>query len=172
MRPLKRTEIRRFVEKTNQQFPVQKEIIFLLANVERSPNVGSIFRLAEGMNAQVWLTGHTPTPPDPDIGKTSMGQEKRVVWQHIPQASLAIKKACDLGFTPIAIELCQEAVSYHVYKYPAKICFVLGNENSGVHAEILSMCKAAVFIPYWGKNYSLNVAMCAAIISYHAQLQS
>jgi tRNA (guanosine-2'-O-)-methyltransferase len=142
--------------------------MFLLAGVEKPANVGSIFRLAEGLNAQVLLSGRTPTPPNPEIAMTSMNQEDRVVWQHFANTQEAIKYAKEQGYVVIATELCQEAKPYQEFKYPQKVCFVLGHENSGVHQEILSICDDAVFIPYWGKNFSLNVAVSAAIVAYRA----
>ena len=144
--------------------------MFLLAGVGKPANVGSIFRLAEGLNAQVLLSGRTPTPPNPEISMTSMNQEERVAWQHFANTQEAIKYAKEQGYVVIAIELCQEAKPYHKFEYPQKVCFVLGHENSGVHQEILSICDSAVYIPYFGKNYSLNVAVSAAIVAFRAVL--
>lgn len=165
MRSLNRTEIKKLYRTLP---PMKCQIMFLLAGVEKPANVGSIFRLAEGLNAQVLLSGRTPTPPNPEIAMTSMNQEDRVVWQHFANTQEAIKYAKEQGYVVIATELCQEAKPYQEFKYPQKVCFVLGHENSGVHQEILSICDDAVFIPYWGKNFSLNVAVSAAIVAYRA----
>ena len=161
MRPLKRTEIKRFFE---QLPPLKREIIFCLANIDKPANVGSIIRLAEGLSAKVWLCGKTPIPPDPLISVTSMNQEVRVDWQHFTFAHEAIQEAKNQGYRTVAVEICKEAQFYAQYKYPQKICFVLGNENTGVHQEILSICDDALFIPYYGKNYSYNVAISAAMV--------
>ena len=144
--------------------------MFLLAGVGKPANVGSIFRLAEGLNAQVLLSGRTPTPPNLEISTTSMNQEDRVVWQKFTHAHEAVEFAKSEGYKIIAVELCQNAKPYQEYKYPGKVCFILGHENSGVHPEILSICDNAVYIPYYGKNYSLNVAVSAAIVSFRAVL--
>ena len=144
--------------------------MFLLAGIEKATNVGSIFRIAEGLNAKVFLCGHTPTPPNPDIEITSMGQENRVEWQHFSQTSKAIKLARDQGYTILAVEICQGTKPYQDFVYPTKVCFVLGHENTGIHPEVLAQCDDAVFIPYFGKNYSLNVAVCAAIVAFRAVL--
>lgn len=154
-----------------ETLPPQKcEVMFLLAGVEKATNVGSIFRIAESLNAKVLLCGQTPTPPNPEIDITSMGQENRVDWKHFTQTQEAIKYARDEGYSVIAVEICQGAKPYHTYQYPKKVCFVLGHENTGIHAEVLSICNDAVFIPYYGKNYSLNVAVSAAIAAFRAVL--
>ncbi len=144
--------------------------MFLLAGVEKPANVGSIFRLAEGLRAEVLLCGRTPTPPNPEISMTSMNQEERVLWQHFSQTLDAVKYARSQGYSIIAVEICQNAKPYHTYEYPKKVCFILGHENTGVHAEILSICDDAVYIPYYGKNYSLNVAVATAIVAFRACL--
>lgn len=164
MRPLKRTEIKRFFERLP---PLKGEIVFCLTNSDKPANVGSIFRLAEGLNAKVWLCGHTPVPPNPQISVTSMNQEARVEWQHFTFAHEAIREAKKQGYKTIAVEICQGAKPYAEYPYPKKICFVLGNENTGVPQEILSICDEVVFIPYYGKNYSYNVAVSGAMVASH-----
>ncbi|MBI5358156.1 hypothetical protein HZB69_00820 [Candidatus Amesbacteria bacterium] len=116
------------------------------------------------------LCGRTATPPNSKISITSMNQENRVSWQYFSQTQDAIKYAKSEDYSVIAVELCQDAKPYHTYIYPDKVCLVLGHENSGVHQEILSICDNAVFIPYWGKNYSLNVAVSAAIVAFRACL--
>ena len=164
MRPLKRTEIKRFFE---QLPPLNREIVFCLTNIDKPANVGSIIRLAEGLKARVWLCGKTPIPPDPQISITSMNQEVRVDWQYFTLAHEAVREAKKLGYQTIAVEICKGAKSYNLCTYPKKICLVLGNENTGVPQEILSICDKAVFIPYYGKNYSYNVAIAAAIVASH-----
>jgi len=144
--------------------------MFLLAGIEKPANVGSIFRLAEGLRAEVLLCGRTPTPPNTEISMTSMNQEDRVSWQYFSQTQDAIKYAKSEDYSVIAVELCQDAKPYHTFQYPPKVCFILGHENSGVHQEILSICDDAVYIPYYGKNYSLNVAVSAAIVAFRACL--
>lgn len=144
--------------------------MFILAGIEKPANVGSIFRLAESLKAEVLLSGRTPTPPNPEISMTSMNQEDRVVWQKFTHAYEAVEFARSEGYKIIAVELCQDAVPYHQFEYPQKVCLVLGHENSGIHQEILSICDDAVFIPYFGKNYSLNVAVSAAIVAFRAAI--
>ena len=150
--------------------PAKCQVMFLLAGIEKPANVGSIFRIAESINAKVLLCGQTPTPPSPEIEMTSMGQENRIDWKYFTKAYEGIKQAKSEGYKIIAVEICQGALPYQTYNYPEKVCFVLGHENSGIHQEILSICDDAVFIPFFGKNYSLNVAVCAAIVSFRAVL--
>jgi len=167
MRALKRTEIKRLYETLP---PPKCEVMFLLAGIEKATNIGSIFRIAEGLNAKVLLCGQTPTPPNPEIEITSMGQENRVEWKYFSQTHEGIKFAKTEKYEVIAVEICQNAKPYQSFTYPQKVCFVLGHKNSGIHPEILSICDNAVFIPYFGKNYSLNVAVSAAIVAFRAVL--
>lgn len=117
------------------------------------------------MNAKVWMCGHTPIPPNPLVSITSMNQETRVEWKHFTFANEAINEAKKQGYETIAVEICKGAKSYNKFDYPDKICLVMGNENTGVPQEIVSICDEAVFIPYYGKNYSYNVAISAGIVA-------
>ena len=145
--------------------PQKRQIMFLLAGGEAS-QCRIYFSPGRGPKRAgpiVWAHAHFPNP---EISMTSMNQEERVAWQHFANTQEAIKYAKEQGYVVIAIELCQEAKPYHKFEYPQKVCFVLGHENSGVHQEILSICDSAVYIPYFGKNYSLNVAVSAAIVAF------
>lgn len=47
-----------------------------------------------------------------------------------------------------------------------KICFIVGNEDSGVNKTTLGLCDNAVTIPMYGNNPSLNVSISVGIVLF------
>lgn len=145
------------------------EIYIVLDNVLDTYNIGSIFRLADAITAQkVYLCGGTETPPNPRIKKASINTTEWVDWQY---KGTAIEVINDLrlriqDLKVVAIEQSQKSVPYDHYEYTFPICFVVGNETTGVSKEVLDIADAVVEIPMFGVNISLNVVASLAIVLY------
>lgn len=172
MRPLGKTELKRFYEDFWHSHTPACEVMFLLQGLENGANVGSMFRLSEACGAKILiLTGKTPRPPHGDISITSKGQEIRVDWQYFAKVEDGLTYAKSLGYELVALEITKASVLYTLYKYSKKVCFILGNEEDGVYDDVLSRCDGIVFVPMLGKNLSLNVHVTAAIVSYDALMR-
>ncbi|MCE9559960.1 MAG: tRNA methyltransferase [Armatimonadetes bacterium] len=169
MRTIKRkVELREFQKGTHQP---KIELAFLLQDWDDAYNVGGMFRIADACGAtELIMTGHTPIPPHPQIGVTSLGQHRRVHWRHIQAHAEACETLIEEGWTLVAVELATDAQNYMEYEYPERTCLVLGNEGKGVYQAVLKSCKAAVFIPMSGKGRSLNVHVAAAVVAFEALL--
>ena len=173
MIPLRKVEVKRLYKEAAQEYPLQAEVAFLLQSLDDPLNVGSMFRIADACGAsELILSGRTPPPPHEEIDRTSRGHERRVKWRHIPQIASAMAAAKDEGYHLVALETAQGAKCYLEYKFPRKICLILGNESKGVYASTLSHCDGAVFIPMYGKGPSLNVHVAAALVAFRAALSA
>ncbi len=171
MRPLKKVEIRRLFESAAALYRPQCEIAFLLQSFEDPLNVGSIFRVADACGAsELIFSGTTPIPPHSEIERTGRGHERRISWRHIPRLEDALVLLRDEKYNLIALETTSESICYLDYKYPEKLCLVLGNESNGVYSSTLSYCDASVYIPMFGKGPSMNVHVAAALVAYRALL--
>lgn len=73
----------------------------------------------------------------------------------------------------LSAELHPSAISLNEFKFPKNrnIVCVIGNENTGVPAEILHRSDAIVEIPCPGFGYCLNAAMTGNIMLYTASQQ-
>ncbi|MDX1613949.1 MAG: TrmH family RNA methyltransferase [Candidatus Promineifilaceae bacterium] len=168
MKPLYGTELKRFLRDYRRDRPPRRQLAAVLQSVEYPYNVGSIFRLAEGVGmAQLILTGITPTPPHPTITKLGRSKDRRVPWRYESDAVEAITGLKQQGFRVIAIELTAAASPYHAVDYPSHVAMVVGHEDHGVTKATLQACDQAVFIPMYGKGLSLNVHTALAVVSYH-----
>lgn len=148
------------------------DLSFFLQDWDDAYNVGSMFRLAEGIGAtELVMSGKTPVPPDnPMIPVTSMGQHRRVPFRSFlghEEACLAMKSE---GWSLVAVEIAEGAVDYLEYEFPRRTCLILGNEGGGVYGSVMKHVDAAVFIPMFGKGRSLNVTHAAAVVGYQAVL--
>jgi len=47
-----------------------------------------------------------------------------------------------------------------------RVCFVVGNEVTGVSPEVLSSCDVVCHLPMKGKKESLNVAVAFGVAAY------
>lgn len=151
------------------------EIVVLLHNVRSAYNVGSIFRTADAAAvSRVLLTGYSPTPDDRfgrprgDISKAALGAEKTVCWEHVKDVSSALKRLKRDGFCLVAVEQDRAARDYREYAALKPTCFVFGNEVRGLSSALLKKCDAIIDIPLHGKKESLNVAVAAGIVLFHA----
>lgn len=164
-----KTAVREMFREFRREHPPTIEIAFLLQDWTDAYNVGGMFRVADACGAKELIgTGRTPGPPNPMIGVTSLGHHRRVPYRHIEyheDAALALKGD---GYHLVAIEIAEGAVCYTELAYPAKVCFVLGNEEAGIYPKVMRHRDAAVFIPMYGKGRSMNVHVAAAVVAFHA----
>lgn len=168
MRSLIGTELKRFLRDYRRANSPTTDLVVLLQSVEYPANVGSIFRLADGAGVnELILTGITPTPPNATIDKVGRYKSLRLPWRYEADPLVAITGLRDKGYTIVAVELTDDAVPYHEYRYPNKTCLVVGHEDHGITKATLAACDAAVFLPMYGKGLSLNVHVALAVVLYH-----
>jgi len=164
-KPLSKKEIKDLNEKFASQVS-NKEIVLVLQDVIDPINVGSLFRIADGLGARLILTGQTPIPPHKNISMTSRGLERSVDWSYIETFEAAASSLKNDGFKIIGLELAETSKLYSTYKYPNKVALVLGSEAHGIYKKNLDLCDHIVCIPMLGKGPSLNVNVAAAIVGY------
>jgi tRNA (guanosine-2'-O-)-methyltransferase len=169
MKPLIGTPLKRFLRDYKRENRPQRQVAALLQSVAYPANVGSVFRLAESAGiSPLYLTGITPTPPNPTIEKVARHKTNRVDWHYEEDPLVAMQKLRADGYHLLAVELTDTAVPYHQYDYPDKVCLIVGHEDHGVTKATLAACDNAVFLPMYGKGLSLNVHVALSIVTYHA----
>ena len=146
-----------------------------LDNVRSAWNVGSIFRSADGAGFEhIYLCGITPTPEYPATLKTSLGAEKNLPWtQHLDglkAAQVLLKngrRLWALENEPSACNLYDINQVLPVPKTEKAIVLVVGNEVSGIDAEILALCERMIYLPMQGIKRSYNVAVAFGIAAHY-----
>ena len=71
----------------------RRQIYIICDNILDAYNIGSIFRLADAVDAaKIYLCGQTQTPPYHRIAKAAVGTDKWVPWEKVESAVEAIKR--------------------------------------------------------------------------------
>jgi len=152
--------------KTAKKFPVS----VILNNIRSLYNVGSIFRTCDSAFVnELILTGFTPFPPRKEIEKTALGATETVAWRYEKNIIDAIKFQKSKGEKIIAVEITntkRSCFSLDAKDFP--VCFVLGNELTGIDDYVLVECDDAIEIPMFGVKHSLNVSVAAGVVIYEA----
>ncbi|MAV64257.1 MAG: RNA methyltransferase [Candidatus Marinimicrobia bacterium] len=172
------------IKRTNDELKADRPTIKELINIDKFPiyvmlenirsvhNVGSILRSADGIGvSKVYLTGYTPFPPRKDLSKTALGADQSVNWEHYENPLEAIKIIRSNKITPIVIEQTVNSKSIFNFKLDLPVCFIFGNEVSGVSEDILEIVDLHAEIPMRGVKQSLNVAVSVGIVGYESYRQ-
>ena len=149
------------------EFIPRVPISILVENIRSVHNVGSIFRTADGFGAEMlYLTGYTAHPPREDLHKTALGAEDAVPWEYFENpldAAAVIKKQ---GIPLILIEQTKQSKSMYEIDWEFPLCFIVGNEVSGVSEDLSGMADIHVELPMRGVKQSLNVSVAAGVVGY------
>lgn len=151
-----------------QDFPC----VCVLDNLRSAFNCGSLMRSAEGLGASaLWLTGISPGPDNAKVIKTAMGAQLSLrVRRHDSLAAL-IGELKQQGHCVYALETAEGAHSLFTEELRFPACVILGNEEYGLDAGILSLADRVIEIPMFGRKNSLNVAVSGSIFLYEARKQ-
>ncbi len=145
------------------------EIYLVLDDILDTYNIGSIFRLADAVAAKkVILCKGSATPPNHRIKKASINTTEIVDWEYFENTADAINNLRSKveNLQVVAIELTDSSFPYDTFNYQMPIALVVGHETDGVSKEVLDLCDAAVSLPMFGINISLNVMVSLGIVLY------
>jgi len=142
-------------------------ISILVENVRSVHNVGSIFRSADGFGAdRIYLTGYTACPPREDLSKTALGSEKVVPWEHFKNPMDAAKKILKQGISLVLLEQTVKSKPIYDIQWNFPVCFIVGNEVTGVSEKLSDMADIHAEIPMRGIKQSLNVSVATGVAGY------
>ena len=165
MRQLRGKPLTDFLKRVDRP---DRDLVFVLQDVEDPVNVGSAFRIADACGVrQILLTGISARPPHPLIKKVARGRDRRVPWRYAEQAADVLAECRADGYRICALEVTAQSAPYWEVDYPQRICLVVGHEDHGVTNRTLAACDMSVFIPMYGKGASLNVHVSLGILAYH-----
>ena len=169
------------IKRTNHELkadrPTRSEIKFIdrlpiyimLENIRSVHNVGSVFRTGDGFGvSRIFLSGYTPCPPRKDLKKTALGADEVVPWSHYENSEDVIDYLEGQKISPIVIEQTIHSVPLYKINFKYPVCFIFGNEVTGVTEVLAKRVKTHAEISMEGIKQSLNVAVCAGVVGYEA----
>lgn len=142
-------------------------IIVVLDNIRSAMNVGSFFRLADGLAIEkICICGISAVPPHREISKTAIGAENSVYWIYFEDVVKCIELIKSEGYTIVGIEQTDlsESLENLIIDSSNKYCLIFGNEVDGLSVDILPLLDKAVEIPQFGTKHSFNVSTAGAIV--------
>jgi len=150
------------------------KLVFILENIRSVLNVGSIFRTADCLGAEVFLCGYSPTPHHPKFTKTALGAEKTVRWKHfdtVKQAVDTFRSNFPHRSAVYAVEITEEAKILWEESFPLHVALIFGNEVKGVSKTAMRLAHKTIKIPMFGSKESFNVAVAVGICGYEVVRQ-
>lgn len=143
--------------------------LILCASLVQNPmNLGALCRTAEVLRLQSLVLPRQDVVADRAFRKLAVSAQH---WQPLsvcPPDALAdwLVHMAGQGYTVLALTRHPEAVPLPQAMFPKRTVLLLGRELTGIPADLLQICAAAIAIPQFGQVESLNVQTAAAIASY------
>ena len=145
--------------------------IIVLDGITDVRNFGAIARTAEcvGVDAIV-IPEHGSVSVGADAIKTSAGALHHIPVCRSRSASLAVRFLKENGYKIVAVTE-KADTNYTSVDYTGPVALVMGAEDIGISADIISMADAKAAIPMFGEIGSLNVSVAAGVMMYEVVRQ-
>ncbi len=147
-----------------------KSFIVVLDGLEIPGNIGTILRTLDSASVDGLIIVDAVTKMhNPKITTSSRGCNLL-----IPTAVCSFEEAQDFlleNSYNIYLGEPNLGLDYTKYDYKGKIAIVMGNERFGINLKWYNKNHTKVFIPMYGSNNSLNVAVATSIIVYEAAMK-
>ena len=149
----------------------QKDLTLVLANIHDPHNVSAIYRSADAFGVAALHLYYTDTA-FPELGKKSSASARKWVesvrHRNVEELYAALKAG---GHQILATSCTPESKPLGSYDFTKPTAVIMGNEHSGVPAELAPIVDGEVYIPMYGMIQSFNVSVAAAIILSEASRQ-
>ncbi len=139
-----------------------RELIVACAPMRSNVNISSVARTASACAvARLILTGN-PTL----IAKIARnGVEELDISTHRSLAPV-LKRLRGDGYRLVGLEQTTNSTSMHNFNFVRRTVLVVGNERTGLKADILALLDDVVEIPVYGLPHSFNAATAASMALY------
>ncbi len=147
----------------------QHDLTLVLANIHDPHNVSAIYRSADAFGVSKVHLYYTDTAFPTLAKKTSASARKWVESErHATKESLLSSLA---GYQILATACTPISETMYKYDLTKPTAIIMGNEHSGVPAELLERIDGEIYIPMFGMIQSFNVSVAAALLLGEASRQ-
>lgn len=158
-----------------------QKVCLVLYDIRSTHNVGSMFRSADGLGAEIVLVGITPRPigdtnddrlphvskkAHDAIAKTALGAENTVPWHYFQDSIVALEYLKNRDYYIAALEQDVSSVTITKHTRSKDIALIVGPEVSGLPDDVLKSVDVIYEIPMIGAKESFNVSVAAALALY------
>jgi tRNA G18 (ribose-2'-O)-methylase SpoU len=139
-----------------------RELVIACAPMRSNVNLSRIARAA-GCTAVERIICTGPAKLDRNIARD--GADTVEIETHRTLAPVLDKLRAD-GYRLVGLEQTTNSRSLHDYQFVRRSAIVIGNERTGLTADLLEQLDDIVEIPVWGMPYSYNVATATVMALY------
>lgn len=131
-------------------------------NTSKEHNVGTLVRTAHAVAAEEVVL----------VGDREWNIEAAKTAEYFTEVTILEDETAFLdyvqqrGWSLVAVELDERAVSLFDAEYPENPCFILGAERDGLPQSLIEAASVVVQIPQWGLVPCLNLAVAGSIVLY------
>lgn len=145
-------------------------LILVVDRIQDPGNLGTMLRsaAAAGAGGVVLLPG-TVDPANPKAVRASMGA--LFALPVVETAFSALSAALKVRQIPLITAEAQARLSYDSYDWRGPAALVVGNEGSGIAAEVKAAADVSLAIPMQRKIESLNAAVAVSLMLFEAARQ-
>ena len=145
-----------------------RSLLVLCPEIRDPENLGTIIRTAAAFGAAGVIAGESGTDPfSRRVLRTSMGTVLRLPVIQTDSWAETVRNLNEAGFETIAAILDSSAEPLAKFKPTHRAALLLGNEDAGLAADLISICRRRVTMPMAPGTDSLNVAVAAGILMHH-----
>ena len=145
--------------------PGKPERVIVLENVRDPGNVGTVLRTAAALGIDlVILAGECADPFNPKTVRGAMGALFRQPFTEMEPASMA-RQIRTWGLPLYGAALAADSGDMRMVALD-RAAVAVGNEGSGLSAELLELCDKKIIIPMTPGSESLNAAVAASVFMW------
>ena len=142
------------------------KLVFFLDRLTDVKNIGSLFRIADAANIEaIYSYGVKPFLDNKRFQRVARLTHRFIEHHHLSKWDelMALKENYQL----ICLEITDKSIPYTEFTPQKPVALIIGNEITGVSAQMLALSEQSIHIPMLGINNSMNVSSAAAVATYH-----
>ncbi|MCY4174325.1 MAG: RNA methyltransferase [Cyanobacteria bacterium MAG CAR3_bin_5] len=146
-------------------WPRQPRFLLALDRIQDPGNLGALLRTALAAEADGVVLAQCADPWQPKVLRAAAGASFALPIRQCPDGEIMLEEARGWGLRTMATCVAG-GLPYTRLDWSLPSLLILGNEGSGLSAEVVSRCQVAVSIPHSDAVDSLNVAVAGALLLF------
>ncbi|XP_046830389.1 probable methyltransferase TARBP1 isoform X1 [Vespa crabro] len=144
---------------------IDESIIIVASLIDRPANLGGLARTCEIFGANELIIGNLQYTKEKEFQNLSVSSDKWINITEVKPYQLCeyLLEKKDMGWDLVGVEQTANSINLLNMKFKKKTILVLGNEKSGIPANLIPLFDVCVEVPQVGIIRSLNVHVTGAI---------
>jgi 23S rRNA (guanosine2251-2'-O)-methyltransferase len=138
--------------------------VVVAVGIHTPENIGGIFRIADAVGCRRIIFVDTPNGNPKRIRRVSRHTSDKIPHDFVSFAEFVA--LTDQLPELVALEITTTSTNIYTALLPKEMTLVIGGERHGIPEPVLKLCAAAVHLPMFGLNSSMNVATALGIALY------